>query len=124
MSCTTSFSSVACTLSSDQFNERLARIALMARRHLLAQHQDGQTLRLHYAREALHELRALVEMERDCCAHLGFELKEDGSVVELALTAPPGTEASAAFVFGAFKGVSSVPSGGRCTGGACGCPSS
>lgn len=124
MSCITSTTPVACTLSSEHFNGRLARIALLAKQHLLAQHQDGPTLRLHYALEALPELRSLVELERDCCAFLAFDLNEQNGVAELAVTAPPGTEAAAAVLLGSFKGLPIAPPSNRCTGGACGCPAS
>lgn len=122
--CSTICSSpLTCTLRSDDFNEKLAYFARLARQHLLAQHQDGQTLRLHYAREALPEVRSMVELEHDRYAHLAFEIDEHGGTIGLVITTLPGTEGSAEVVFRAFKGMPSARTAKRCIGGSCGCPS-
>jgi hypothetical protein len=109
---------MACSLRPGEFNARQERIASLARRSLLHQHQDGRTLTVRYARSVSMELRELVTLERECCAFLQFQLHEDGDAIELQITAPREAEASAAPLFSAFI---ATPAGNRGCSSACTC---
>lgn len=121
MDATTTVAPVACTLDSESFTARLRRIAKVAERHLLRQQQEGLTLRLHYASEAAAELNEFVALERQCCAFLAFQLKEEQGYVELAISAPPEAGASASVLYARFRGDAPSRPVRSCAGSGCGC---
>lgn len=92
---------VACTLSSSNFEERVASIRSLASRHLLSSRRELLTLHLAYAAAALPEVEDLVAKESDCCTFLDFDLHA-GETVELTITAPQGAAAAADELFAHF----------------------
>jgi len=59
---------IACTLVGATLISRPARIAEMTRTSLVSHRVAGRQLCLSYRPEAAAELRAIVELERACCA--------------------------------------------------------
>jgi len=94
---------IACTLGPDDLKARLNRIAQLAQRHLIDQRRAGSALHLLYAREAAPELRSIVELEKECCAFLGFELVEHSKGLELTVTAPAEAGEFAGVLFEHFS---------------------
>jgi hypothetical protein len=113
--------SMACSLDNDKLSSRLGRIALLAKRHLQSERQDGQTLQLQYASAATDELRSIVELERQCCPFLVFDLKEAHGAIELAITAPTDAGTSVATIFDDFRGAIADQPTRSCAGSGCGC---
>lgn len=112
---------MVCSLDNDTLASRLGRIALAAKRHLQSERQDGQTLRLQYTSAAAAELRSIVELERQCCPFLVFDLKEAHGAIELAITAPTDAGTSVATIFDHFRGAISAQPTRSCAGSGCGC---
>ena len=108
----------ACTLDSDAMAERLGRIQALTDSSLLSHEMQGRRLRLAYRLEAAAELRAIVELERGCCAFLDFEVQERSRFVGLAITAPAHAEEAGAWLFSQF-----LPGAARVPSAACGCAS-
>ena len=79
---------IVCTLSADDYRNRLVEIAALSRDALRRVERRGLTLDLRYAPEAATRVRQFVEQERRCCAFLQFELYEDVDEVRLLVTAP------------------------------------
>ena len=93
---------VACTLDGDTMAGRLSRIRALTDTSLLSHEVQGRRLRLAYRLEAADELRAIVELERSCCAFLDFEVQTRARFVGLTITAPPHVEAAGAWLFSQF----------------------
>lgn len=55
-----------------------------------------------YAAAAAAELVEIVELERDCCAFLAFELTTSADSVELHISAPAGSDADSRWLFAQF----------------------
>lgn len=119
-SATTTRATIACSLDTDSLSSRLARIALLAQRHLRSEHQDGRTLYLSYASEAGPELRSILALERQCCPFLVFDLKEHGAGIELSILAPDMDD-FAASLYEHFRGNAVTTSTRACTDSGCGC---
>lgn len=117
---TTSQAGTACSLNKDSLSERLARIALLAQRHLLSERQEGETLHLTYAQEAGPELQRILELERQCCPFLVFELTEGGCVIQLAILAKNMDEFTT-LLYEHFRGVAPSNTKRACAGRGCGC---
>lgn len=111
---------MACSLDTDGLSTRLARIALLAQRHLRSEHQDGRALHLSYSAEAGPELRSILELERQCCPFLIFDLKEHGAGVELSVLAPDMDD-FAASLYEHFRGHVVTTPTRACAGSGCGC---
>lgn len=105
---------IACTLGADDLRARLERIAQLARHHLLAQRQEGATLHLLHAAAAASELRSIVDLERECCAFLAFELSERNKAVELTITAPTEAGEFAGLLFEHFSASAVAAAARRC----------
>lgn len=94
---------IACTLGMDDFIERTASIRNLARRSLQkAVRGPGHMLTLTYAGDVLAELLDLVAKERECCAFLGFDLRQRDQSVVLTISAPAAAAESADLLFGHF----------------------
>jgi hypothetical protein len=79
---------VACTLSPEDYTERLAWIARLNRESLRSQRQEDLTLDLMYdvaARASVHEL---VRREAKCCSFLHFVITETADAIHLRIEAP------------------------------------
>jgi hypothetical protein len=98
----TSETQIACTLSAGDYKERLAQIAELAGDALLSHVQEGPVLRLIYAASAADRVREMVRRERDCCAFLTFELREEGEQVIVTISAPEEARAAAETMFDQF----------------------
>jgi len=93
---------IACTLDAGDFKTRTAQIEALASRHLLHLSRQRPSIELTYASDALSELRDLVLKERECCAFLDFDLREDRDSVRLRITAPEATRDAADTLFAHF----------------------
>ena len=93
---------IACTLGASDFNERVAGIRDLARRSLRHASRTPLSLSLHYAPEAVEEVRDLVRKEQTCCAFLDFHLKHDSTGVFLTINAPASAAEAADALFGHF----------------------
>jgi hypothetical protein len=93
---------IACTLSGPAMAGRLRRIKALTDRSLISHELRGDQLRLVYHSDAAAEVRAIVELERSCCAFLDFVVQEVGQSVELIASAPPEERDSAAWLFSQF----------------------
>ena len=82
--------------------ERLRRIKVAHRSSLLSHELRGDQLRLAYRLDAADEVRAIVALERSCCAFLDFVVQEVGQSVALIVSAPPEARDSAAWLFAQF----------------------
>lgn len=119
-STTTPQAGAVCSLDADGLSSRLIHIALLAQRYLRSDRQEGRTLHLSYAKEAGPELRSILELERQCCPFLVFDLKEEDAAIKLAILAPD-TDGFRASLYDHFRGTAvSKPSRG-CAGSGCGC---
>ncbi|MBY3038776.1 hypothetical protein [Rhizobium laguerreae] len=93
---------IACTLDAGDFKTRTAQIEALAFRHLRNLSRQRLSIELTYAAEALPELRELVRKERECCAFLHFDLREDRDSVRLRITAPESVGDAADTLFAHF----------------------
>jgi hypothetical protein len=93
---------IACTLGREDLAARLARIRQLTREHLRSHELQGTTLRLHYNAVASEELAQIVELERQCCAFLDFDLSTKGAEVELVVEGPAHAAADAQWLFSQF----------------------
>ena len=85
---------IACCLSADDYQHRIAWIEGLTREALQTHERDGLVLRLIYAREAAGKVREMVEQERICCAFLTFDLLERTDAVYLTITVPEAARAA------------------------------
>lgn len=74
----------------------------MTREHLRQHELRGSALRLTYAPDAAEEAARIVELERECCAFLDFEVHRQPDRVELVITAPGQLGADAKWLFSQF----------------------
>ena len=86
---------LACTLTSPELRAQRAQVLAFLRRHCRDAHslQHGYRLRFDADPDVLVEIASLIDVERQCCAFLCFQLTvepADGPVW-LELTGPAGT---------------------------------
>ncbi|MGQ3213720.1 hypothetical protein [Shinella sp.] len=101
---------IACPLDSGDFKTRTEQMAALAHRHLTQVSREPLSNALTYAPEALSELRDLVRKERECCAFLNFDLKEDADGLHLTITAPEAARNAADTLFAQSAPMSKSPS--------------
>ena len=79
---------IACSLGPAEMPERQARWRALMERALAGRGEIPQGLRLDFRPEpgVEEELRALAELERDCCGFAGFEVIADRDRVTLQVT--------------------------------------
>ena len=106
---------IACTLTTNDFDSRLAWIAELTRDALREHRRDDLVLQLTYAPEAACRVREMVRREQQCCAFLGFELNEDENGLRLVITAPEAVRDALDAVFDPFL------TGSNSSGGTCAC---
>ncbi|MCC5625656.1 hypothetical protein [Nostoc sp. CHAB 5715] len=102
---------IACTLTRDNLQDRLAWITELTRIALQSYERRGLVLELRYAPQAAEQVYEMVRKEKECCAFLAFALHEDDREVRLTITAPDDAKEAADFLFQqfvAFAGQSSV----------------
>lgn len=90
--------SIACTLTTDELERRLARLRRLTGR-LLAHRRNGLALQMTFGSDAREELEQVVVLERTCCAFLHFDLQCTESGVELLIQAPAEHAADARWLF-------------------------
>ncbi len=93
---------IACTLTGNDFQARVAAIAELARKSLRDYRRSDLELRLTYAPEALARLREMVRNEQACCGFLAFDLIETPEDVELTIVAPEEARDIAEALFNQF----------------------
>lgn len=93
---------IACTLSGNEFAERVTLIGDINRAHLRRHEREGLTLFLTYAASATPRLRELVARERLCCTFLRFDLAVDGDTTVLGIAAPDAEATSIDALFAPF----------------------
>jgi methylaspartate ammonia-lyase len=98
---------------------RLASIHKLSARWLVREESGERSVTLRYQAAAAGELESLVELERECCAFLSFELSRDAEGVELRIEAPADAGPFASKLFEHFRAAKPIARG--CGGGACGC---
>ena len=86
---------LACTLTSPELRARRGQVLEFLRRHRRETYpvQNGYRLRFEAQPDVLVEIASLIDVERQCCAFLRFQLTvepADGPVW-LELTGPAGT---------------------------------
>jgi hypothetical protein len=94
---------IACSLGSNELEERLAEVARIGSDALLSASRDG-VLRFRADRPTRERLEAVVAAEAECCAFLTFDLREEAGVLVLAVAGPPGAEPVVAELVDAFAG--------------------
>jgi hypothetical protein len=92
---------IACSLTADELPERLAELSALGRDSLLSIGPDG-VLRFRADERTRARLEAIIAAEARCCSFLSFDLREQGGVLELTITAPEGGEPLASELAGAF----------------------
>jgi hypothetical protein len=93
---------IACTLSPDDFRERLRLIHTLSRNALLGYERRGLALDLCYAPAAVDRVRAMVERESHCCTFLTFAVCEGADAVRVTITAPERARDAADELFAQF----------------------
>jgi hypothetical protein len=86
---------VACTLTGENFRDRLTWIEQLTHDALRGHERAGLTMTLRYAREAAQRVQEMVRKERACCAFLTFETREQGDEVWLTVTVPEAARPTA-----------------------------
>jgi hypothetical protein len=94
--------SIACTLSSPDFEARLAWIARLNADALRKHHRNGLRLELIYSSDATERVREMIERERQCCAFLNFTLQESRDSVAVTIEVPESGRNVAEIVFESF----------------------
>lgn len=79
---------IACALGTGEFRERIDWIAELNRAALLDARREGSRFILTYRPDHAGRVREMVHWERQCCAFLGFDLKEEEDSVTLVIEAP------------------------------------
>jgi hypothetical protein len=110
--------SIACSLASGEFKDRLAWIGALTRDALRSHELRDLVLDLRYAPEARDRVRKMVRNEQACCSFLTFDLREKPDEIRLIITAPEAAREAADMLFEQFAG--GVPAPSAC---ACGAPS-
>jgi hypothetical protein len=93
---------LACTLELQEIAPRLERLRRLAATSLQSHELVGNVLHLAYRPNAWSEVKAVVELERDCCRFLDFQVNEGPSTVNVTITAPEGLGSAAKWLFAQF----------------------
>lgn len=93
---------IACTLSGEARQDRLAWIATLVRDALRGSERDDLTLRLQFAPEAVQHIQELVRKEQACCSFLTFEMDARPQEIWLTIRAPEAARALADALFVQF----------------------
>ena len=95
---------IACTLSGEEYRDRLVWIADLARDALQSHRRDDLALHLRYVPAAVYRVQEMVRKEEACCAFLTFEIHEQSDAVLLTITAPEAARDVAGALFDHFVG--------------------
>ena len=101
---------IACTLSGEARQDRLAWIATLVSDALRGSERDDLTLRLQFAPETAHRVQDMVRKEQACCSFLTFEMEKRPKELWLIIRAPEAARAAADALFAQFTAlVSPLP---------------
>jgi hypothetical protein len=98
---------VACELTADNFNDRIAWIGELTRDALRSYDRQDLVLNLRYAPRAADRVREMVRREQECCGFLTFAIREDLDEIRVTITAPEHAREAADLLFDQF--VASMP---------------
>jgi hypothetical protein len=104
---------IACTLELQEMGPRSERLRRLAGTSLQSHQLEGNVLRLAYRPDAASEVKAVVDLERDCCRFLDFHVQEGASRVDLTITAPEGVGPAAEWLFAQFMPATSAKAPAR-----------
>ncbi|MPZ46584.1 MAG: hypothetical protein GEV05_24985 [Betaproteobacteria bacterium] len=107
---------IACALTGQQLEDRLASIQELARDALSHAERHDLVLQLSYRADAAARVRAMVRKEEECCSFLTFEVREHAGAVQVTITAPEEARAAASFLFEQFIARDPAPGTGACCG--------
>ncbi len=95
---------IACSLDQRALEERFATAGGVGDAALIAHEATGRRHKLRFRNlpETRARLEQMVDAERQCCAFLRLDLKQEGDEILLAVDAPPGAEKTAAGLAAAF----------------------
>ena len=101
---------IACTLKLHEMGPRLERLRQLADNSLQWHKLEGNVLRLAYRADAAAEVKAVVDLKRNCCRFLDFAVQDGAIRVELTITAPVDVGPDAQWLLAQF-----MPTGGAKT---------
>jgi len=116
---------IACTLSGNDYHQRLAWIAQLNREGLLSHRRDTMTLELRYAAAVRDRVHQLVRQETECCAFLAFAIDESDDHVSVTITVPERASEIASDLLAPFlasSGAEGEQQTGRCSSRGVGLP--
>jgi hypothetical protein len=99
---------IACSLGLSDLKTRISEIAALNSDALRRHERHGLELELVYAPEAGERVREMARKEKECCAFLDFDIREDAESIRLIIRAPESARAAAALVFAPFVGKAST----------------
>lgn len=100
---------IVCTLELAARGQRLSWIRRVTEQSLVSHEMSDQTLNLTYRADAYEELERIVNLERACCAFLGFQLTKDSSGCVLSVNMPNGTVEAAQLLIANFLPMKEAP---------------
>jgi len=99
---------ITCTLGLSDLKARIGEIASLNSDALRHHEHRGLKLELVYGRQARERVHEMVRKEKECCAFLDFDIREDAENVRLIIRTPESARAAAALVFAPFIGKASA----------------
>lgn len=93
---------LACSLEFSEMGPRLERLRHLTDSGLISHERRGNALHLAYRPEVSGEVKAIVELERDCCRFLDFDVQESSSGAKVTITAPDTLGDAAKWLFSQF----------------------
>lgn len=111
---------LACTVELSEMGPRLERLRKLADTSLQSHQLEGNVLRLAYRPDAAAEVKAIVDLERDCCRFLDFQVHEGNTGVSLTITAPADVGPGAQWLFAQFLPASTIHAAARPCFASCG----
>ena len=108
---------IACTLSARDMKTRMADIAALNNASLREFRRDDLALELIYAPEARERVLEMIGRERECCAFLTFDIREDADALHVVIRAPESARAGAEAVFMPFQSKRVASPGCSCCAG-------
>jgi len=103
---------IACTLSVGDYRKRFAHIAELARDALRSYERNELALQLRYDAAAADRVNEMVSRERECCAFLTFELRQEGEEIVVSISAPEEARIAAETLFDQFVTPARTGAGG------------
>jgi hypothetical protein len=97
---------IACSLSAAELPERLAEMTAVGRSSLLTAETASRhaVLRFRAGADTSERLAAIVAAERECCAFLAMELRDEPGAIALTIDAPESAQPVLDDLVAAFRG--------------------